>query len=122
MKKISLLVAVIVLVLAFTGCATILKGSSQDISIDSNPSGAKVFVDGAQVGTTPLSVDLKKNKHSSIRVVKDGYEPQQQPLQKEYDMITILNAFWDWSTTDLITGNAFQYAPDAYYFQLEKSN
>ena len=83
MKKISLLVAVIVLVLAFTGCATILKGSSQDISIDSNPSGAKVFVDGAQVGTTPLSVDLKKNKHSSIRVVKDGYEPQQQPLQKE---------------------------------------
>jgi len=121
MKKVLLIVLVLTMLFVVSGCATVLKGSKQSVSIDSNPAGAEVFVDGSRVGTTPVAVDLKKNKHSSIKVIKDGYEPQQQPLQKEYDMISILNAFWDWSTTDLITGNAFQYAPDAYYFNLQES-
>lgn len=105
-----------------TGCASVLKGSRQSVSIESNPQNAQVFVDGTRMGTTPLNIKLKRNKHSAIKIVKQGYEPQQQALQKEYDMITLLNVFWDYSTTDLITGNAYKYAPDAYFFQLEKSN
>ncbi len=34
-------------------CATIVKGTSQKIPVTSAPIGAKVLVDGTEMGTTP---------------------------------------------------------------------
>ena len=42
------------------------------------------------------------------------------PLDKKYDGIALINIFWDLSTTDLITGAAFEYVPSTYHFQLKK--
>lgn len=122
MKKLVLIFTVLLVMLALTSCATVLKGSTQDVTIDSSPSGADVYVDGKAMGKTPAIIPLEKNEYSSIKVEKDGYEPQMQSLETKYDMITLLNAFWDYSTTDLLTGNAFEYAPDAYFFELKESN
>nr|HWA82689.1 caspase family protein [Fimbriimonadaceae bacterium] len=51
------------------------------VAIDSTPQGAKVFVDGAQVGVTPysLSVDLgnKATRKLKVRVELEGYVPSE---------------------------------------------
>jgi hypothetical protein len=44
------------------------------------------------------------------------------PLDKKYDGIALLNVFWDLSTTDFITGAAFEYVPNSYHFQLKKDD
>ena len=103
------------------GSATIFSGTSQSISIDSEPAGAKVYVDGQLRGTTPLSIMMNKKLSSSdIRVQKDGYVDINVPMKKQFDPVAILNIFWDLSTTDALTGSVMQYSPNNYYFTLEK--
>ena len=70
MKKIVYLLLILVFV-ATTGCATILKGTSQTVTFNSEPSEADVIIDGKTMGKTPVSVSLKKKKvnNMSIRVI-----------------------------------------------------
>lgn len=103
------------------GSATIFSGSNQSIAIDSEPAGAKVYIDGQLRGVTPLSVMMDKSLSShTIRVQKEGYSDINAPLTTQYDPVSIVNIIWDLSTTDMLTGNAMQYSPNNYYFTLEK--
>ncbi|MDR2732319.1 MAG: PEGA domain-containing protein [Fibromonadaceae bacterium] len=71
MKKIPL--AFVFCVVFLTGCATIIKGRHQEITINSNVSGALVEMDGVEIGRTPFTGKVKKNKRTYIRVSKPGY-------------------------------------------------
>lgn len=77
MKKITitiLLFSLTFMSLSYYGCATILGGSTDDVSLYSEPTGAKVFVNGENRGKTPISLSLKKNKEYEIEFKKDGFE------------------------------------------------
>jgi len=58
-------------------CATIVKGTSQKIPVTSAPIGAKVLVDGTEMGTTPLMLKLNKKKPGVIRIEKEGFNPHE---------------------------------------------
>lgn len=45
-----------------SGCATIIFGSTQKITIDSEPSGADVFVSGKPMGKAPLEIEVPRNR------------------------------------------------------------
>jgi len=103
------------------GSATIFKGTSEAITINSQPEGAKVYVDGQLRGKTPLSINMKKSLSThTIRVIKEGYVPVSRVLEKTYDPVAILSIFWDLSTTDVLTGAVVEYEPNNYMIQLEK--
>lgn len=106
--------------LLLASCSTIIKGTSQAITFTSTPSGAEVLIDGVSMGVTPLTVKLKKNKYSTVLIKKVGYYAQTKPIDKEYDPTTLFNITWDSSTTDFITGAAYEYEPNHYNFMLER--
>jgi hypothetical protein len=58
-------------------CATIMSGfrTSHKIPVTSNPSGAKIIVDGEEIGYAPLNLKLKRKKGHIIRIEKQGYNP-----------------------------------------------
>ncbi len=61
---------------AFIGvssCATAVNGKTQEVSFSSDPPGAVVLVDGANVGTTPTTVKLTRHDPHSVRIEKPGY-------------------------------------------------
>ncbi|HMN26177.1 MAG TPA: PEGA domain-containing protein [Ignavibacteriaceae bacterium] len=58
----------------FSSCATIFKGSTDDVSFSSEPTGAKVYVNGNLLGTTPVQLELKSKNSYTIEFKKDGYE------------------------------------------------
>ncbi|MFA9374908.1 MAG: PEGA domain-containing protein [Poseidonibacter sp.] len=119
MKKILLLV-MLSLTMSF-GSATIFKGGNQSISINSNPEGAKVYIDGQLRGVTPLAVNLRKGlSGKELRVQKEGYATSITNMSKSYDPVALLNIFWDLSTTDFLTGSMMEYSPNNYYIQLDK--
>lgn len=65
--------------LALSGCATITEGSTQLLSIDSDPQGARceLFRDGVAIGssTTPGAMTIGKSKKDiSVTCKKPGYE------------------------------------------------
>lgn len=78
MKKTPLRLAAALTALAFaTGCVstTVIK---------STPSGAKVYLDGESVGTTPYPMSDQKivGTTTSVKLVLDGYEPYYASIQR----------------------------------------
>lgn len=70
-EKISVL-TVICLSLYFTGCATLFKGTSEEINFGSNPVGAEVWVDGNMMGHTPVNFKLVTKKTYTIELRYQG--------------------------------------------------
>lgn len=101
-----------------TGCATIISGTNQTLTFTSKPPGAEVYLDGQMIGTTPVSVEVRKNQKNTVMLKKDGYRTVTRDITKSYDNVALLNVFWDLSTTDMISGAAFEYDPNSYYIEL----
>ena len=68
--------SICLLVATAGGCATVIKGSNQQIPISSEPSGAEVFVDGAPVGSTPTTHEMKRKIDHLVTIQKPGYQPK----------------------------------------------
>ena len=79
MKYLSLIMLVCLLCVCsfFSGCASIIHGSTQKISVSSNPAGAKIQADGNSVGNAPVSVELKRKTDHILVFTKDGYKQEQ---------------------------------------------
>ncbi|MDP4610261.1 MAG: PEGA domain-containing protein [Opitutales bacterium] len=72
---VSLVVFTTLSSLFFTGCASLDRGVSQKVSIDSSPPGATVFINGEEYGVTPLEVKLARKLNHEIRMEKTGFQP-----------------------------------------------
>jgi hypothetical protein len=76
MKKSILLLCVC----GLAGCSTIIEGSSQELTVNTNPPAADcgLYREGAkiaEVANTPGSVKIDKTKHDiTVLCVKDGYQ------------------------------------------------
>src|SRR5262245_47847574 len=71
---------------ALGGCASVTRGTTENISISSTPSGAQADVSGLDAPAscvTPCVVLAKRSADISVKISKDGYEPQVVPLTKE---------------------------------------
>lgn len=64
--------AVIVASLYFISCATLFKGTSEDINFGSNPSGVEVWIDGKMMGKTPINFQLMSKKTYVIEFKYEG--------------------------------------------------
>lgn len=68
------------------GCASVTRGTTENISIASTPSGATADIAGLDIATacvTPCVVQAKRNADITVTVTKEGFEPQIIPLTKE---------------------------------------
>lgn len=68
------------------GCASVTRGTTENISISSTPAGATAEITGLDIPTacvTPCVVQAKRNADITVTVNKEGYEPQVIPLTKE---------------------------------------
>jgi hypothetical protein len=59
-----------------SGCATIVKGTTQDIPISSDPAGARVSVDGRPSGTTPTKVTMDRKHSHMVTIELENYEAE----------------------------------------------
>ncbi len=120
MKKI-LLLSVVGVSLVF-GSATLISGTTQSVSFNSEPEGARVLVDGIQKCKTPCTLSLTRGANESVTFQKDGYANKTLPLESSYNGVALLSFFWDFSTTDLISGAISEYSPNQYFVELEKKS
>jgi hypothetical protein len=74
MRRIISIMLLICISVAFSGCAAIFKGSNSNLNATSDPSGAKVYVNGELYGKTPINLRLKSSKTYTIEFKKEGYE------------------------------------------------
>jgi hypothetical protein len=87
MMKIRML-ALLVAAALLSSCATLMKGNMERVRFRSEPAGAVVFVDGQEIGATPVSLKLESKKRYVIEFVKPGYE------KKVYNISNHVGAGW----------------------------
>lgn len=71
--KLGLLLLQFALVCFFAGCATVTGGVSDKVSIESEPSGALVKINGVDRGHTPLEVELARKHSHLVELTLPGY-------------------------------------------------
>lgn len=115
MKTIHLATCMVSAVLA-TGCCSIIHGTSQEVPVNSVPSGAQVFHNGVPAGTTPALLDLKRKRHHVIRLEKAGYVPAEKTLSKSTSGWVAGNIVFGGLiglAVDAVNGSFYNISPDA---------
>lgn len=69
-KELSWLFLLVLLPLLATGCA----GVRRELTVESNPPGALVYLNGDEVGRTPVTREFLYYGTMDLRLRKDGYE------------------------------------------------
>ena len=80
------IVGIVALCAVLGGCASVTRGTTENLSIVSTPSGAEATISGLDVPTacvTPCAVVVKRNADISVAFQKQGYAPQVIQLTKD---------------------------------------
>jgi PEGA domain len=77
---------IVALAAALGGCASVTRGTTENISIATTPAGAQADIAGLDIPTvcvTPCVVQAKRNADITVTINKEGYEQQVILLTKE---------------------------------------
>ncbi len=97
LAAIGRLMAVVALGLAASACATVVGGTTQDVLVESQPSGAECKIDrlGANIGVvkpTPGRVNIARSKDNVIvSCTQEGYEQSNEVLISSFTGATVGN-------------------------------
>jgi hypothetical protein len=109
-----------------SGCATIFSGTSDEISFSTNVDPVRVYIDGLNVGGTPLKVAVEKKvgKGRVVRFEKVGYKTQEFNLKNKFDTIAILDitSVITSGGIDVLTGAIMEYDPKQYHVEMLENN
>jgi FlaG/FlaF family flagellin (archaellin) len=96
MKRIATILTATILVVLLGGCATVLKGNTQDISFASDPGAAQIYLNGIYFGTTPFTIELDSTTSYTVEFRKEGYRSKTVVLNSEVGA--------GWVILDVVTG------------------
>ncbi|MBD3165176.1 PEGA domain-containing protein, partial [bacterium] len=116
MRKMNLkpftLLAMLLLISAVSGCASMIHGGKQTFEVQTTPSDAVVWINGYRAGRTPLPLTLRRNGLWLLRFEKPGYPAVHVPLVKGVDPWVAGNFLL---TGGFPVGLAIDYATGAVY-------
>ncbi len=118
------LIQLLLLSLFLSSCATVFSRSYDILTFNSLPEGAEVWIDGKNIGKTPVTKRLDRDTFANRRVTirHDRYEPAQFTLSKSLNKVAIFNStLWPSWITDALSGSMIMYAPDSYFFELKRA-
>ena len=111
------------LALSIVSCATVFKGSTEEVYFNSEPEGALLLVDGSQRGKTPLVLELRSNKTHAVIFKMPGYKPESVTITKSigggYLALDVLFGFFP-IIVDAATGNWYMLDQDHVHVVLTK--
>ena len=115
----SLLFIMVSGVIGLSGCATIISGGSDHVTISSGEvDDAKIYVDGTMIGKGNISTPLKRGVQHTIRTEKLGCKNGEKVTGKKFDPISLAGILLDFGIfsipTDFISGSAMKADQEQY--------
>ena len=114
-------------VLGATGCASIMSGKDQQISVNSNVRGSTVLINGAEVGKTPFIGKVSKPKGAEGNIITlraEGYEEKTVAVETSIEptfWVNLLSGGPFGSTTDYSSGAMYKLGDGNFNIDLTKS-
>jgi hypothetical protein len=117
-SSVIFLVLASAMVLMVSGCATVMDGTSQNVTFNSYPNGVKLFHNGVQIGVTPLTADLDRSDDTVILAKGRLSRAKNTTANKskfmdmgEYNLLRLIRV--------RASGAVIEYSPNTYYVTLE---
>jgi len=137
-RLIATLVFPAAMVLLLTGCASIIKGSDQSVSFESNPSDARLVITDVRegkdvyVGSTPFTTSLKrgagyfKKAKYKVTMEKPGYKKEEVLLEGSPNGWylagnLVFGGLIGWLVVDPLTGAMWTLDPEAVNVTLKRA-
>jgi hypothetical protein len=110
-----------------TGCASVVSQGPDYVPVSSTPAGAKVSLDGVDVGKTPLIVPFQRTSEGVLRFELQGHESTTVDVDKVLNGWFLGNALWFpiWPVVplgvvvDLIGSNQGKYSTTPIHVDLK---
>ena len=121
MKRKLFITVMTLTVLLSSSCASILTGSKRAVLFETEPSGAKVFVNGYEKGKTPVQLKVRADDRIDFRL--DDYKERVVIMDSKFNLVAILNGFGilGWGI-DALTGSLKRVDTQYIKVTLEKSD
>jgi hypothetical protein len=112
---------------ATLGCATLFSPGPDMVPVRSNPSGATVYLDGAESGRTPCVITVPRSSEGIFKFELAGYEPVTIDRDKVVNGMTCVNLGWIlvWPVVpvayavDLVSGDVGKYSTKPIIVELK---
>jgi hypothetical protein len=121
MKKIGLVVAALSLS-SLSACGALFNGGPADVTVNSNPAGAEVWVDGTNRGVTPATLQLSKGQSHTVTLRRAGYQEKtvviDRKLSSTYLILDILGGLLP-VVIDAATGSWYVLGTDEVNVDLQ---
>jgi hypothetical protein len=122
MKKVAHCITLVFLVgFVFSGCASIIYGSTQKVTIDSNVQGADILINNKHVGTTPFTGTISRGNETTLTIAKEGFRPKTITMNTSIEPIFFGNIICGGTTgsiTDFATDAMYKYSPNTIQVDL----
>lgn len=100
--KASISALLVCLMVQLTGCAAMFHGSSDQITIQSADSEAKIFMDNVLIGKGSAMASVKRNTQYTLAARKDGCSDQMVQTRNSFDAISLLGIFIDFGLISML--------------------
>lgn len=113
-RKTFIYAALFLVTIGCTNCATIIRGSKQQVIILSEPKKANIEIDGSDAGQTPLVARLERRKTHVVKISLDGYAPYEMTLNKKLNGWIFGNILFGGLigiAVDIATGSMYSLRP-----------
>ena len=107
------------------GCGTIIHGTTQELGLTSDPTGATVIIDGNDHGESPVTAELSRKDKHTVLVTLDGYQSHEMIVNRKV-------SGWVWGNivfggliglgVDAITGGMYKLDPEEIHARLSRSS
>jgi hypothetical protein len=114
-KLLSSLAIISTISLSVSGCASLFGDNNRQITVKSQPSGANIYVDGINYGTTPSVISLPTYVWNGqpIIVKKSGFQDTGVLINSKFQNVGLLNIlFFPGFLVDAATGNTMKIDPN----------
>jgi hypothetical protein len=123
-QQIRFITMVTLLPLLASACATILRGTRDQVGISSQPSGAEVIVDNEFYGKTPVTAELKRKDKHIVTIKLEGYQPFEMTLTRKASGFVFGNLVFGPGAViglavDALTGGMYNLKPDQVQAELK---
>ena len=119
-QKLSIITMVLTMILS-SSCASIISTSKRKVLFESDPPGAKVFVNSMEKGITPVQLKVRAEDRIDFKLV--DYQEKIVVMDSKFNLVAILNGFSiiGWGI-DAITGSLKRVDTKYVKVSLEKSD
>lgn len=108
-----------------TGCATILRGSTQTIPVHTTPAAVQISVPSGMIYTTPTTLELERGEEYVLEFTKEGYESSRIAITKHisggYILLDALFTGLLGVVVDAVTGAWYNLKPEAVTISLART-